>query len=391
MTAADNLYVPERVERRFEPMARLFHTHRAQGLDDGAALCVYHHGRPVIDVWGGEARAGTPWREDTLMPLTSITKPILALALLALAGEGRLDIDAPVAAVWPEFAAAGKADVTPAHVLSHSAGLPVFDHPITLEEQITRKALIDQLVAAHPLWPPGTAHGYHAITFGFRVTEMLVRLTGLAPDAALSRLVSDPVGSDVSLGVPVAAVSRVAQTFSFKDDRQPDPGADTETKEYVTAMADKSSLLYRATFDSTAMTFEDMNDPRYLTTPRPAAYGTARGVARILASVVGEVDGRRLIAPNWMEVLRRTHRDGWDRVFCLHSRWGLGFLLPGGRLIPNLPDGAFGHLGSTGALAFAHPEAAIAFAFLPNRMKSIYEVPDRRADRLAAAIYSCLG
>ena len=378
-------------DRRFDEVRQtLVECLNKERDEQGAALCVYFEGRSVVNIWGGAAEPGIPWTNKTLQPLTSITKPILTFALLRLAEQGLLDLDGPVAEVWPEFAANGKADLRVSHVLSHAAGLPIFKHPVTLDEQIARVPLLEQLEQMAPLWSPGSAHGYHAITFGFIVTEILRRSAGLAPEAALNQLVAAPLNAQISLGIQEHEIPLVARIQAPKQEEPPAPDSDPEIAEYCTALTTKSSLLYRATFGSTAMTFEDMNDLRYLTAPRPAGYGTAHGVARAFAAAAGVLDGHEWLSPNIRKNLRKRHAHGIDQVFRVFTSWGLGVLLPGTRLIPNLPNGAFGHLGSTGSIAFADPDNALAFAFLPSRMKSVFEIPDKRASVLIECVYRCL-
>ncbi|OWV64204.1 hypothetical protein ATY76_22425 [Rhizobium sp. R339] len=374
----------------FQRVAAVLQAHLSSGRDMGAGVCVYHKGRCVVDIWGGQARSGKAWHRETIVPLTSLTKPLLAFAVVRLAEQGVIDLEAPVATYWPKFAAAGKSDVLVSHILSHSAGLPVFDYPVTLADQIERKALADRLAGMTPLWRPGALHGYHAITFGFLVGEILERVTGSDLVKAFRMLLSQPSQAKVSIAVECDETETVAQTYTQMSSALPIGDVPPHLREYVEGMTNEGSLLYRATFGSTSMTFEDMNDPRYLIAPRPAAYGTATGVAKIWSAVIGHGPQPSLISEPWLQKIRKERIDGIDQVFRVRSRWGLGVMLRGGPLIPTLPKGAFGHLGSTGALSFGDPENGLAFAYLPNLMKSVYELPDRRAAELTNAVYSCL-
>lgn len=375
---------------RFEHVRQVFARNFEEGLDIGAALCIYHQGHVVVNLWGGERASGRPWDGDTLVPLTSVTKAVLSTLVLMLAQEKALDIDAPVRDYWPEFGQNGKADITVRHALSHRAGIPAFDHPISLEEQISRTRVIDSLASMRPVWEPGTAHGYHAITLGFILTEILRRVTGSVGRELMRKRVQEPLGIGLDLAIEESEISNVAHTIAPSEERLEEADVLPGTGEFVRALRDPNSLMYRATFGSSAMTFADMNDPRYYTAERPAAYGTAASLARFFAALIGEVGGGRLLTPAWAERARAVQCDGLDLVFRLRTRWGLGFMLPGGQLWPECGAKAFGHIGATGALAFADPEHGLAFAFLPNKMKPLFESADRRVSRLIKTAYDCL-
>lgn len=373
----------------FKAIREIFAQHLESGLDIGASLCIYHRGQPVVSLWGGETRPGLPWQINTLVPLTSITKIILAAIALVLAQKGSLDIDAPICRYWPEFAASGKENVSLRCVLAHRAGLPVFDRPITLADQIERKSLIRNLASMQPLWPPNTIHGYHAITFGFLVSEVIYRATGVSPRLLAEQILLSGLQADVHFSLRPNDICRVATIVPPPEDEDSED-IQGELAAFAKAITDPTSLTYRATFGSTKMTFADMNDLRYYTADRPAAYGTADGVARFLASLIRDIDSGRLLDQYWMEQARAVESDGTDEIFKLRTTWGLGFLLPGGPLMPNIASRVFGHIGSTGGIAFADPEADLALAFLPSKMKSIFELPDTRSVRFVEKVYECI-
>lgn len=375
---------------RFAPVRDAFAAGFDEGREVGAGVCVYLHGEPVLELWGGQADAesGREWAQDTLVPLASVTKTLLATMVLMTAQSGDLKPDLPISHLWPQFGTLGKEEITLEHALAHRAGIPAFDRPVTLQQQIDRTPILDQLAGLQPVWRPGTAHGYHAITLGFLLTEVLRRATGSSEQPLARQLISGPLKADLHIGLAEEDLRRLAVTIPPADEYGRD---DPRFAKFAAQVEDPASLFYRSTFGSSAMSFEDMNDPRYQMLERPAGgYATAGAVARFFAGLIGEVDGVRLLSPEWTDQARRLRSGGTDQVWQLETTWGLGFLLPGGPLWLDLGEQAFGHIGSTGALAFADPEHDLAFAYLPNRMRSVYELPDRRAWQLVKAAYAAV-
>ncbi len=372
----------------FAVLREVLAEHLAAGLDVGFGFCLYVRGEPVAELWGGHADGARrrTWSQDTLVPLTSITKTVLGTAILRLAEQGRLDLEAPIADCWPEFAAHGKERITVAAALSHRAGIPYFPVPVTLRDELAWEPVIRRIEQMRPIWPPGSAHGYHAIVLGFLLCEILRRVTGQEASTIVREQIIEPLGLDLHLSLDGRGAMRLAEVVPRADDVPPN-APPPELREYVAGFSDPSSLLHRATFGSTAMTLDEVNDPRYYSAKRPAAYATAAATARMYAALVSLVDGHRLLTADSARRACTELSAGMDAVFRLPTRWGLGFMLPGGHLWPDFGRPAFGHIGSTGALAFADPKFELAFAFLPNQRKSLYEVPDRRAQALLHAVY----
>lgn len=380
------------LDPRFAAAGDLLAEHLERGLDAGFGFSVYVGGAPAVDLWGGVARSGSgeAWRADSLSPLTSIGKTLLTFLLLRLVARREVDLDAPVSSYWPEFGQGGKHGITIAEVASHRAGIPAFSSPITLVEEIARRPVVERIERMRPIWTPGSAHGYHAVVLAYLLAELVERVAGEPAPAQLQREAIDPLHLDLKMGLDPADLDRLVEVVPPAEDAEPE-GLPVELRDYAAAIGNPDSLLLRATFGSTAMTFADTTDPAYCTAARPAAYATATATARFFAALVSEVDGLRLLEPETVELARGVQAEGPDLVFELPTRWGAGFMLPGGPLWPEFGRDAFGHIGSTGALAFADPEAELSFAFLPNKIKSVYEVPDRRAQALVAAVYAALG
>ena len=277
----------------------------AANFDDmhevGAAVAVHIDGRPVVDLWAGDADAdsGRPWSEETLALVFSTTKGLTAVCALLLWERGELDIDAPVAEVWPEFAAAGKATVTTRHLLSHQTGLPAFVEPITVEACHDLDEVASRLAAQTPEWEPGTAHGYHALTYGWLVGEVVRRVTGRTVGRWFADEVAGPLGLDTWIGLPPEHEDRVARLLAMRLDRvPPEAAADPRAQAIVMAILDQSSLTFRVFTNPPILgDVSDFNSPALHRAEWPAANGIT--TARSLSRLYGELacDRRRSTGP----------------------------------------------------------------------------------------------
>jgi CubicO group peptidase (beta-lactamase class C family) len=384
----------------FEPVARAFA--EAQALDPGGAqLCVYRHGTPVVDVWTGTDTAhGRPYADGTLTVVMSCTKGAVAVLAHRLAERGELDLDAPVARYWPEFARNGKENVTVSHLLSHSAGLAGFDPAAGIggAETLDWARCVAALEGMEPLWPPGTAYLYHFITWGFLVGEVIARVTGKPVNETFAAEIARPLSLDFWIGLPQAEEARVAPHFRSNALFTRD-GLETT---FRSLGMDTSSRLIRAMIEAMTATetlIDLMNERAGRAAVVPAGNGVAnaRALARLYAACIGEVDGVRLLSPAAVDLARTPQTDNLDGPPPLvvrggaPQRFGLGFELPRATL-PMLGAGSFGHPGAGGRLAFAHPEKGYAAGYACNNlvwdgvnadprwawMQALNEVVDRR-------------
>jgi CubicO group peptidase (beta-lactamase class C family) len=347
----------------------------------GAAVCVYHDGRPVVDLAAGTADSATgqPYTRDTLQPIMSVSKGIVAVAINMLADRQVIDLNAPVARYWPEFAQAGKQDIPVKWLLTHQAGLAVIDQRFSLAEVLSWQPVIQALEEQEPNWPPGSAHGYHSLTFGFLLGELICRTTGQLPGAWVAEHISGPLGVDCYLGLPQGLLDAVTPVLPFP------PAA---AGQVTTMRLDPESLPYRAAFGFTDPPLSPLavNDPAVQAAQLPAANGVAnaRGLARIFAALIGEVDGVRLLSARSMEQARREEARGPDvaAIGMTDSALGLGFNLPT-EARPLGGPGSFGSVGLGGCRTWALPEANLAFAYLPKQLLDAN--PDSREVALAAA------
>ena len=367
----------------FTDVRDVFAANLGSGDDLGAAVAVFVDGRCVVDLWGGVAdeRAGRAWARDTAAVTFSATKAVSAAAALLLAERGRLDVAGRVADHWPEFAAHGKDAVTVEQVLSHQAGLPAFDRPITAVEAADGDAMARQLAGQAPEWAPGSGHGYHALTFGWLVGELVRRVSG----RPIAQFVAEEFGADLHLGVADPSALDLARLAAGRPLKAADRPADERTvAALVRASSDPSSPLQRSTANPAA----SFNQPVVLAAGWPAAGLVC--TARALAGFYGRlVDGTSLPRGTVREAIRERVR-GPDRTLVLDSAFGLGFMRPSASmwLPPVAREHGFGHPGASGALGFGDLEAGVAFAYVPNLTRPA--LGDRRAYRLVEAVYAAL-
>ena len=344
----------------------------AKLLDDGDAggsVAVFVDGQPVVDVWGGFAdrQRSNPWQRDTITNVFSVTKTMTALCALILADRGQLDLDAPVGRYWPGFDAAGKDKVLVRHLLSHTAGLPDWTGPI--EEAYDWPSATARLAAEAPQWEPGTAAGYHSLTQGFLVGEVIRRITGRSVGGFFAAQVAGPLGADFHLGLPAEDDHRVALTI-------PPPG---QNQDYVAAAASSNAPPTAGT----ALRVRDANSVAWRRAQIPAAsgFGNARSVALVQSVLAcgGAVRGRRILSQAMCDRAREAQFDGVDRVLGRSMRWGLGYGLFGR---------ALGWGGWGGAIVMIEPDSHVVVAYMTNQMRE--PADDTRGMEVIMAAYDGL-
>ena len=377
-------------EPRFTAVREQFFANFTQRGDVGAAVCVYLDGVRVVDCWGGHAdRArARPWTADTIVSVASTTKGMVALCAHMLAERGKLDLDAPVARYWPEFAAAGKQDIPVRWLLSHRAGLPAIRRSLPAEALFDWEAMTGALAETAPWWTPGERHGYHAVTYGHLVGEVIRRVDGRTVGALLRDDVTGPLHADFFIGVPEEADGRAAEVLP-----PPPPGGPTI---WDTLLADPESVSGR-TFLNPPRPLGLVNTRAWRAAEIPAANGhtSARGVARVYAALArgGELDGVRLLAPATIERAIEEQSRGRDAVLSLPTRFATGFMLgmPGGIFNCGPGQRTFGHPGHGGSIGFADPDTRLAFGYVTNQyVTGTAPHPDRRVPSLVDAMYAAL-
>jgi CubicO group peptidase (beta-lactamase class C family) len=365
---------------RFEAVRTTLRTHFDEGEELGASVAVTLRGEPVVDLWAGDAdESGRPWERDTLVNVWSVTKTMAATCVLLLADRGALDVDVPIATYWPEFAAHGKERVTMAQVLGHTAGLPGWDPPLTADVLSDWNRSTAALAAQAPWWKPGTASGYHAVSQGYLIGEVVRRITGRTIGTYFREEVAEPLGADFHIGLPQSEDARVAQTIPPREEFVPPP-------------VDPSSVLGRAMV-SCPLTGDEPNARWWRAAEIPAAGGTgnARSIARVHAALAngGTVDGVRLLSPEGVERIFVEQSHDVDQVLDFKVRFGMGFALMSEALplSPNPRACFWGGWG--GAFAVLDLDAQLSVAYATNRMSEGI-VGDLRGALLVLAAYECL-
>lgn len=363
-----------------DAFARCFRDHG----DIGAAVCVHHQGRVVVDLWGGWADrdAGRPWEHDTLQLMFSATKGVAATCVHLLVERGQLDLDAPVASVWPAFAQAGKAEIPLRWVLSHEAGLAAVTGEVTMDDVLGWDGVVEAIAAQAPVWEPGTAHGYHARSYGWILGEVVRQVTGRSLGRFFAEEIAGPFGIDVHIGLPVDEQGRVAHLYP--------PVLDPATKEAMDAFLGPDTLLGQVLSGPSGLFgYDDMwNRPEVLAAELPSSngVGTAVGLSRLYALLIGEVDGQRLLDPATVARATEVQVSGPDRVIGLPMAFGLGFMTPP----PGAPAGSFGHTGAGGSLGMADPAAGWSLGYVMNQMQ-LGLTGDARTEGLLAAVQASVG
>jgi len=372
----------------FEAVRQAFADNFALRGEVGAAVCVVVHGRTVVDLAGGWADHDRrrAWMPTTPVNVFSVGKPLSALVALRLVAEGRLDLDAPIAGWWPEFAAAGKESVTLRQVLSHRAGLPAVRRRLPPGAMFEWDLMCSALAAQEPWWGPGSAHGYHVNTYGFLVGEVIRRVTGRSVGALVADWIAGPIGADLSIGIPADRDGEVAE-FLW-------PDTFVAPEEEPAGMSADALMVHNTYFNPSGFSGAGVVNTagwRRAEIPSTNVHGTARGVARLYEAMAGggAVDGVRIVEQELLAAATDEVSVGEDRVLARPSRFGLGFQLtqPERPLGPN--PGAFGHFGAGGSLGFGDPEAGVAFGYVMNNVGPRWQNPLNGA--LIDAVYESLG
>ena len=359
----------------------------------GAAVSVWQDGKPVVDLRGGfcDARREKPWETDTLVLVWSATKGIGSACVLHVLEEHRISIDKRVAEFWPEFAEAGKEEITMAQLLSHQAGLCALDQRVDI---LDYNAVIRALQAQKPLWPPGTAHGYHARTFGFLLDELVRRIAGKTLSRYWREAFAEPLGLDLWIGLPEEQNSRVATIYAAKSGKPPEAKNRQSAPDFYVDLVTPGTLA-RKTFTSPygLQSVSGMNTPAIRAQPIVSfdGIGSASAFAKFYAMLAngGKLDGRTFFSSETIARMTTTLVDGMDRVFQMPTAFSAGFMKdPRGaaRRMFGPSANAFGHPGAGGANAFADPENRLAFAYVMNQMEQ-QVLPNEKSLQLIDAIY----
>jgi CubicO group peptidase (beta-lactamase class C family) len=353
----------------------------------GAAVSVWQNGKPIIDLYGGfrDARRENPWTSDTLVLVWSATKGIGSACVLHVLQEHKINLDRRVTEFWPQFAQAGKEKITLAQLLSHQAGLCALDRRVDV---LDYDAVIQTLEAQKPLWPPGTAHGYHARTFGFLLDEVVRRIARKTLSEYWQENFAGPLNLDFWIGLPEEQNSRVATMYAAKAGKPPEP------RQFYYDLVTPGTLA-RKTFTSPhgLNVISKMNDPLVRAQPIVSfgGIGNASALAKFYSMLAngGKADGQTVFSEETLAWMRTTLSDGVDGVFQIPTAFSAGFMKDARETMRRIfgpSRTSFGHPGAGGSHAFADPENKIAFAYVMNQMEQSL-LPNEKSLRLVDAIY----
>ena len=369
-------------DARFARVRDAFERNFTELGDVGASFAMTVEGQFVVDIWGGhrDAAATEPWVEDTIVNVYSSTKTMTALSALLLADRGELDLRAPVAKYWPEFAQNGKEGIEVRHLLSHSAGLSGLDGPYPAQVWYDWDDVARRLAEQAPWWEPGTASGYHAITQGNLVGEVIRRISGRSPGTFLREELAEPLGADFHLGVDPKHFPRIGELI-------PPPVTPEEMIEM-----EPGSIAER-TIGNTVVEPADTKTAAWRQAEMPAAngHGNARSIVRIqtLLANHGSAWGQTLMSPGGCLAVLEEQTNGVDLVIGLPLRFGLGYGLPGEEM-PAVPNDKVCYWGGYGgSVVTCDLENRIAFSYVMNRMEAGI-VGDERGFSLWRAVYESL-
>jgi CubicO group peptidase (beta-lactamase class C family) len=368
-------------DEKFAGVREAFENNLASGDDIGACFCATVEGEVVVDLWGGfadEART-RPWEKDTIVNVYSTTKTMTALTALLLADRGQLDFDAPVARYWPEFAANGKAGVKVSHLMSHAAGLSGWKAPLASEDIYDWDKVTALLAAQAPYWEPGTQSGYHALTQGYLVGEVIRRIDGRTVGTVFREDIAGPLGADFHIGLPASEDGRVAELIP-----PPKGGGITDGEQ---------TELQRNMSSNPPIDVANTRTRAWRGAEIPAAGGTgnARSVALVQTILAngGVSGGRRFLSEAGCRRALEPQIEGQDLILGVPVRFGLGFGLAGGAVpLPNPNTLYWGGYG--GSLVINDLDARTTFAYAMNKMAGT-TTGDMRAFGLAMAMWQGLG
>jgi CubicO group peptidase (beta-lactamase class C family) len=386
-------------EPRFARVREEFERNFAERGEVGASVCVTLDGEPVVDLWGGQAdpAAGRAWDRDTIGHVWSATKGATALCAHMLASRGQLDLNAPVARYWPEFAKNGKESVLVRHLLNHQAGLPAVRDPLPAGCFYDWSLMVDALAREEPFWRPGTRNGYHALTFGYLVGEVIRRVDGRTLGAFFRDEVAGPLGLDFWIGLPPEQEGRVAPTIPAAP---PGPG-DPVPSFYVAALTDPTSVQALVLANTGGyMLLPGESDTRTAHAAEIGAVGgisNARGLAGMYRALA--LGGAPLVDPDQLAVMGAvSSATSVDAVLLVPSRFTLGYVKTAdNRYLPLadregvlMSEEAFGHVGMGGSHGFADPRARISFGYTMSRQGTGLGV-NERGQSLIDAVYAAIG
>ena len=365
---------------QFKKVKETFEKLYQEDREIGSCFAVYKDGNPLVDLWGGfqDKDKTKPWQKDNLITVYSTTKGVAAFCIALAMEKGLLKYEEKVSTYWPEFASNGKEDITVGMLMSHQAGIC---SPETRndDDYYNQNLMAEKLAGMTPIWEPGTASGYHSMTFGWLTSELILRLTGKSLGTFFREEVGDRHDVDFFIGLPESEDHRVAELVPFDIVRNENSEQQVELTD-----AQKSQRNSAGTLG-----IQNTKAWRQAEIPSANGQGNAGGLAKLYSLIVPEDNSLKLLKDDTVNQMTTMQIEGRDLVLAVQVRWGVGFILNKHKVIYGPIEGAFGHSGYGGSCAFGDPENKIGVSYVMNRMLDNFNA-DGRSIELINATYDCL-
>ena len=363
-----------KVKETFEKLYR-------EDREIGSCFAVYKDGNPLVDLWGGfqDKDKTKPWQKDNLVTVYSTTKGVAAFCIALAMEKGLLKYEEKVSTYWPEFASNGKEDITIGMLMSHQAGI-CSPETRNVDDYYNQNLMAEKLAGMTPIWEPGTASGYHSMTFGWLTSELILRVTGKSLGTFFREEVGDRHEIDFFIGLPESEDHRVAELVPFDIVRN----ENSEQQQVELTDAQKSQRNSAGTLD-----IQNTKEWRQAEIPSANGQGNAGGLAKLYSLIVPEDNSLKLLKDDTVNQMTTMQIEGRDLVLAVQVRWGVGFILNKHKIIYGPIEGAFGHSGYGGSCAFGDPENKIGVSYVMNRMLDNFNA-DGRSIELINATYDCL-
>ena len=363
-----------KVKETFEKLYR-------EDREIGSCFAVYKDGNPLVDLWGGfqDKDKTKPWQKDNLVTVYSTTKGVAAFCIALAMEKGLLKYEEKVSTYWPEFASNGKEEITIGMLMSHQAGI-CSPETRNVDDYYNQNLMAEKLAGMTPIWEPGTASGYHSMTFGWLTSELILRVTGKSLGTFFREEVGDRHEIDFFIGLPESEDHRVAELVPFDIVRN----ENSEQQKVELTDAQKSQRNSAGTLD-----IQNTKEWRQAEIPSANGQGNAGGLAKLYSLIVPEDNNLKLLKDDTVNQMTTMQIEGRDLVLAVQVRWGVGFILNKHKIIYGPIEGAFGHSGYGGSCAFGDPENKIGVSYVMNRMLDNFNA-DGRSIELINATYDCL-
>ena len=366
---------------QFSKVKETFEKLYQEDREIGSCFAVYKDGNPLVELWGGfqDKDKTKPWQKDNLVTVYSTTKGVAAFCIALAMEKGLLKYEEKVSTYWPEFASNGKEDITVGMLMSHQAGI-CSPETRNVDDYYNQNLMAEKLAGMTPIWEPGTASGYHSMTFGWLTSELILRVTGKSLGTFFREEVGDQHEIDFFIGLPESEDHRVAELVPFEIVRN----ENSEQQKIELTEAQKSQRNSAGTLD-----IQNTKAWRQAEIPSANGQGNARGLAKFYSLIVPEDNSLKLLKDDTVNQMTTMQSEGRDLVLAVQVRWGVGFILNKHKVIYGPVESAFGHSGYGGSCAFGDPENKIGISYVMNRMLDNFNA-DGRSIELINATYNCL-